>query len=207
MKKLIFVSVILFFTVTTFISAQSNLRFGPTVSLNFATLTGKDVTGNVGSKTGFSIGGFLNYHFAEMFALQPELSFVMKGATATGNGVNSTITGNYIELPVLLKVYVPLAGRSPVKLNGYAGPALAINVAASVETQAGGQTSNTDIKNQTKSVDLGLVFGGGVGFDIGKGVLDLSLRYTLGLTTTDNSGANATVKNGVFAIVAAYAFQ
>jgi hypothetical protein len=56
-------------------------------------------------------------------------------------------------------------------------------------------------------MDFSLVFGGGVGFKLGSGMLDLSLRYTLGLTTIDNSGNNATITTNCFAIVAGYAFS
>ncbi len=207
--RILSVIVILFLSASMLLKAQSNLSFGPTVALNFATFNGKDanVLGNPGSKTGIAIGGLMNYKFANMFALQPELAFTMKGASGSSNGVNYTYTANYLELPVLLKVYVPLGVSGPVKLNGYAGPSLGINLASSVEAQAGGQTGNQDLKNQTKSVDIGLVFGGGVSFAAGTGMMDLSLRYSLGLTTVDNSGSNLSITNGVFAIVAQYAFS
>lgn len=209
MKKLLLLSTILLLSVSPLLWAQSsNLRFGPTVALNFSTFNGKDANqfGNISSKTAFSIGGFMNYRFAEMFALQPELSFTMKGASSTSNNVNYTFTANYFEVPVLVKAYIPLAIQAPVKLTLYGGPAIALNLASSVEAQSGSQTANQDLKDQTKSVDLGLVIGGGVSFGAGSGILDLSLRYTLGLTTTDNSGSNLTITNGVFAIVGAYAF-
>ena len=209
MKKTILILLILLTSTSIIIKAQNTIRFGPTFGLDFATFNGKDANqiGNVGSKTGIEIGGFMNYQFAQMFALQPELYFVMKGGSGTDNGVNLTYTTNYIEIPVLLKVYVPLEVKGAIKLNGYVGPSLGINLASSVEEQANGQTQNQDLKNDTKSIDIGLTFGGGVSFNIGKGLMDLGLRYSLGLTTIDNSGSNLSITNGVFAIVAQYGFD
>lgn len=208
MKKFFLsITIVFLFAATSLVDAQTNLSFGPTVALNFASFNGKDAPSGTSAKTGMAIGGFMNYQFSDMFSLQPELLFSMKGSSGATGGVNYTFTTNYIEVPVLLKLYIPLAGKTPVKPMLYAGPAFAFNVASSVEASANGQTANQDLKNQTKGFDLGLAFGGGVGFKVGTGELAFSLRYTLGLTTTDNSGGNATVTNGVFAIVAGYAFQ
>jgi hypothetical protein len=205
MKKHLLSLTVILLVVASIAQAQ-NLSVGPNIALNIASLGGKDVASGLGSKTGIMIGGFLNIPFDKMFALQPELAFTMKGASGTINGTNVTVTENYIELPVLLKFYIPLAGRTTIKPSLYFGPAIGLNVASNEEDQANGQTNNTDLKNQTKSIEFSLVFGGGVGFKLGTGMLDLSLRYTLGLTTLDKSGNNFTITTGTFAIVAGYAF-
>jgi len=194
---------------TVSVKAQTDLKYGVTAGLNFSTLNGKDAAvlgSNLSSKNGLYIGGFLNYPFSDMFALQPELAFTMKGANNSGGGVTETWSFNYLEIPVLVKYYVPISGSTNIKPDLYAGPAFAFNIAASDEVSQGSQTLTTDIKDQTKGFDLGLAFGGGVGFNVGNSLLDFSLRYTLGLTSTDNSGNNYTITNGVFAIVAGYTF-
>ncbi len=209
MRKIILPIFIVLFAAVSFIQAQSSLKFGPTVGINFATIGGKDANQfatNLSSKTGLYIGGFMNYQFAELFALQPEVAYSMKGATDAENGVNYTITLNYIEIPVLLKFYIPLAGASTVKPNLYAGPAFAFNVASSITATSGGQTQTSDQSSNTKGFDFGLAFGGGVGFYVGTGLLDFSVRYTLGLSSFDNSGNNLTLTNGTLAIIAGYAF-
>ncbi len=202
-----FCFVLMGLTVTA--SAQTDLRFGATVGLNFSTLNGKDASAlgsNLSSKNGLYIGGFVNYPLNEMFAIQPELAFTMKGATRSGGGVNETWTYNYIEIPVLVKYYIPISGSENILPDIYAGPSFAFNIAASNDVTQGNQTLTTDIKDQTKGFDLGLAFGGGVGFKIASSLLDFSLRYTLGLNTIDNSGNNLTITNGVFALVAGYTF-
>jgi len=206
MKKQL-LSILVVLLVLFSVSQAQNLSIGPNIALNIASLNGKDVPSGLGSKTGIMIGGFLNVPFGKMFALQPELAFTMKGGSGTIQGTNVTLTSNYIELPVLLKFYIPLEGKQTIRPSLYAGPAIGLNVAASETDQANGQTDNIDLNSKTKSIEFSLVFGGGVGFRLGTGILDLSLRYTVGLTTLDNSGQNLTVTTGTFAIVAGYAFS
>jgi hypothetical protein len=58
--------------------AQS-LEYGVKAGLNFATFGGEDA-GDWGTRTGFSFGGFLAYPVADIFFIQPELLYTMKGA-------------------------------------------------------------------------------------------------------------------------------
>jgi hypothetical protein len=213
MKRIILQLFVIIFCVTTLISAQSQISAGPTIGINFATFNGNDANqfGNLSSKTGLYIGGFFNIRFTELFALQPEMAFTMKGSDGTiniyGYNYNITYKTNYIEIPVLLKFYIPIQGARTIKPNLYIGPAFAFKVSSNVEVSANGNGQTADISNTTKDFDLGLAFGGGIGFLVGRGVLDFSLRYTLGLTSIDDSGANMEVTNGVIAIIANYAFS
>jgi hypothetical protein len=213
MKKNILLLFIIVLCLTSFISAQSEFTLGPTIGINFTSYNGKDANqlGNLSSKTGLYIGGFFNYHFAEMFALQPELAFTMKGADATmsseGYNFNLTYTDNYIEIPVLLKFYIPIEGARTIKPELFAGPVFGFNVAANYEISSTNFNQTSDASSTTKGFDFGLAFGGGVGFLVGTGVLDFSLRYTYGLSSIDNSGANLSVTNGAFSIIANYGFS
>ena len=207
MKKVLLPIVLFLFIGSTLVSAQSNIKVGPTVGLNFSTIGGKDAQGNLSSKTGLLIGGFMDYQFSDMFALSPAIVYSMKGATEADQGVNYTFTLNYIEVPVFLKLYIPLAGNSTVKPELFAGPSFGFNVASSVEATAGGQSQSADLSNSTKGFDMGLAFGGGVAFPAGTGSLDISIRYSLGLTSWDNSGNNLTLTNNVIQLVAGYGFS
>ncbi len=210
MKKTILPIFLILFAAATLVQAQSELSFGPTIGINFATIGGKDadqLVNNLSSKTGLYIGGFMNYQFSSMFALQPEIAYTMKGATAASQGVNYTFSLNYIEVPVLLKFYIPIQGANNITPTLFAGPAFAFNVASNVEASANGQNQTADLSSQTKGFDFGLAFGGGVGFKVGTGSLDFSVRYTLGMTSFDNSGNNLTLTNGTLAIIAGYGFS
>lgn len=206
MKKFLFILsiAVLFFTVNT--SAQ--IQFGLKAGVNISNLNGSDA-GDLDSRTGFLGGGFVTFDFGGMFSLQPEAFYSMKGAKGTdvldGQSVTATLKLDYIEIPVLIKLNIPLAGASPVRPSIFAGPAFDIKVASKVEVESGGQSASADLEN-VSSTDFGLVFGGALGFDVSGHELGLDVRYTLGFTTIDDSGYDADIKNGVISIAAYFGF-
>ena len=96
MKKIILPFILFFLVSAALVNAQSNLRIGPTIGLNFANIGGKDASSNLSSRTGLYIGGFMTYQFSDLLALQPEIVYSMKGATSAQNGVNNNVILNYI---------------------------------------------------------------------------------------------------------------
>ncbi len=205
MKKLIplFLSILIIgFSLSA--QAQTDIKYGAKVGFNFANVSGNDAPPGAGTRTGLVIGGFMTWNFAPMFGLQPELLYSMKGTSGATQGVSYTFSLNYIEIPALLKFYIPLAPSSPVSANLYAGPDFAFNVASSSETTFNGQTTTTDQSNITKGFDFNIMFGGGIGFNVGPTVLGIELRYSLGTGTVANDGTD--VKNGVFAVLASVTF-
>lgn len=197
--------VILLFAINT--SAQTH--YGLKAGLNISNLNGSDA-GNVDSRTGFLGGAFFAYDFNNMFSIQPEAFYSMKGAKQTESINGQTITGtfklDYIEIPVLLKLNIPLESGSTVRPSIFVGPALDIKVASTVEVEAGGQSASADLEN-INSTDFGLVFGGALGFDVSGHELGFDVRYTLGLTTVFDSSIDADVKNGVISIAAYFGFN
>lgn len=205
MKKIFFAIVLILLAGFIFnVAAQNDLKFGAKVGLNFANESGKDVPPGAGTKTGLIIGGFMTWNFVPMFGLQPEVLYSMKGTSGTIQGVSYTLSLNYIEIPALLKFYIPLAQGSPVGVNIYAGPDFAFNVASSLETTFNGQTQTTDEKDITNGFDFNIMFGGGVNFNVGPTILGVELRYSLATGTNASDGSDS--KNGVFALLASVAF-
>lgn len=186
------------------IQAQTDIKYGAKAGLNFASLSGKDVPPGAGTKTGLVIGGFMTWNFAPMFGLQPEVLYSMKGATGSTQGISYTFTVNYIEIPALLKFYIPLAPGSPIGADIYAGPDFAFNVASSVDQTSNGQSQTTDIKNTTNGFDFNLMFGGGFNFNVGPTLLGVELRYSFATGTAANDGTD--IKNGVLALLASVTF-
>jgi hypothetical protein len=194
-------------------------QFGAKIGLNFANVTGSDADaifqGN-GTRTGLVVGAFMTYDLIPLLSIQPEVLYSQKGTKGSGTeyvDVNGSLykadytytqTFNYIEIPVLLKLNLPLGPEVPVKASVYAGPDFAFNVASNIEATAQAigvsVTSSMDTKSMTNSFDFNLAFGGGVGYDIGPTTLGLELRYTLGTGTIDQS-SQTDFKNGVFAIM------
>jgi hypothetical protein len=195
MKKL-FILLLVFVAFTSLSFAQ--MQIGPKAGLNLSNLSGDDIE-DTDARTGFSGGIYFMYKFSDMFAIQPEAYYTMKGATQketfNGDTYEATISLDYIEVPLLFKLLIPIQG-SAVNPAIFAGPALGINTTAKIKVESQGQSFEEDLE-EVKSTDFGLVFGGGIGFPVGKNELGFDVRYIMGLSTVDDSAESADVKNGV----------
>ena len=175
--------------------AQNSSAFGLKAGINLAT------TNDAYASTiiGFIGGGFYNYKFTDIFSVQPELVFTMKGEKLeeriTGIGVvSSDIRLNYIELPVLAKVNF-LNGKT-FQPNLFAGPYISI------------------LTENSEQTDFGFVFGGGTDIIFSGTIFLIDIRYsfsmkdaaTISTTITDSAGNNIyensrAVKNRVLSIM------
>ncbi len=218
MKRLIitiFAIVVVFTLSSASVSAQG-LTGGFKGGMNIANLHGKDVKEleeemgvDLVSKMGFCAGGFITYNINDMFAIQPELLFTMKGVKAEeevlGETVKVTMKVNYLEIPVLAKLSIPTPGN--VRPSLFVGPSLAIKLSSKLKIEYAGESEEEDIE-ELKSTDFGLVFGGGIDFGLGRGKLTVDARYTLGLTKVHEpeEGEEIDIKNGAISIMVGYFF-
>jgi len=155
-------------------------------------------------KLGLAAGGFLTYSLSDRAALQPELLFVMKGSryesTEFGE-YKESMDFLYLEIPLLVKYRL---ARGPLAVDIFAGPALAFKLSAKVRYEWAGLEEEEDVEDM-KSTDLGLAFGAGTEFQVGRsGRLTLDLRYTLGLASVGQEGDS--VKNGAVLLLVGWAF-
>jgi hypothetical protein len=205
MKKLLFV---LFALALFSISTQAQMQLGVKAGLNLANLSGDDIS-DTDARTGFAGGLFFMYQFNDMFAIQPEAYYSMKGATDKGSfegySYEAELKLDYLEIPLLLKFLIPIKD-SNVRPTVFAGPSFGFNMSAKSKVEAGGQTFEQDIE-YVASTDFGLVFGGGIGFPVGNGELGFDIRYILGLSTIDDSSEKDDVKNGVLNFNLYYGFN
>ena len=204
MKKcLTLLFIVLAFTSISFSQMQLGLKAG----VNFANLIGNDAEGSE-SKTGFDGGLFFMYQFNKMFAIQPEAYFTMKGATDSGTlqgeTIDVTLSLDYIEIPILFKVLIPIE-NSPIRPSLFAGPSIGFNISAKSKLEFMGQSEEGDIED-VNPTDIGLVFGAGLGFPVGQNELGFDFRYILGLTKVDDSADPADFKNSVININAYFGF-
>jgi hypothetical protein len=160
-------------------------------------------------RTGFMVGGYALIDLAGPISLQPELLYVQKGAQVESEfslgGQTQTITStlklSYLEVPVLGKFDVPVTG--PVSPSLFAGPSIGINLAASQESEAGGQSESQDV--DVSGTDFGFTVGAGVGVELGVGTANLDVRYQLGLSNLPTEG-DASVKNRGIGVTAGLTF-
>jgi hypothetical protein len=200
----IFLAVVLLAVGTEATLAQP-FDFGIKGGLNIANIGGEDA-GDFESRTGLSIGGFIAYPLANMFYIQPELLYSMKGAaqkqTFGGVSYTGTLKLDYIEIPVLGKLVIPLQ-KSNMKPMVYAGPSLAFKLSSKLHLE-GGDLDDTDDYEGIKSTDFGFVVGGGVGFPVGANTLAVEIRYDFGLSSIDDTEDNSNIKNNVIMLMVSY---
>ena len=123
MKKLFsycLVAAFLFLLVSPSI-LKADVQFGLRVGGNSAKLTGndlEDIEATVKSKVGFVGGVFLAFNLGKMITIEPEILYTMKGGTVedTTGEYSEKIYGDYLEIPLLIKVKIPLPGIKPVVL-------------------------------------------------------------------------------------------
>jgi hypothetical protein len=175
-------------------SSQAQVGFGVTGGVNFANVGGADVPSSAKSITGFAAGVYADISIPFLFSIQPQVLYSRKGfydeetvsILGTPYTVKATAHLDYIEVPVLIKYTLPVPIVNPAL---FAGPSVGILMSAKVKGEvAGFPSQETDIKSSTTSTDFGLVFGASANIAI----INVSARYTMGLTTLDKEGSSKT---------------
>lgn len=175
------------------LEAQDKVALGVTGSAGLANLTG-DIAGTK-STLSIGAGGLLRFSPSPRFSVQPELQLVLKGAA--DNDSDSKVKLTYLEFPILALYRPPATGT--VSPCFFAGPALGLLLSA--------KEGDDDIKDLVESTDFGLVFGAGIDVKTkGTGIVNLSGRYTLGITDIEKEFDDYAVKNGAFLITVSYLF-
>ncbi len=183
MKKMS-ILVVALFTLITVLPASGQVNFGVIGGLNLASLSfDPDPQGvDLSNRTGIGIGGVLSFGVGETLALQLEPMFLQKGSKATVQGFGETeLKASYIEVPAMLKFAF---GSSDTKPYVMAGPTVGFLLSA--------KQDETDIKDDVKSIDFGLTFGGGVSLPMGNNTVFVEGRYSFGLADiNDDSDPDA----------------
>jgi hypothetical protein len=187
--------------------AQST-EFGFKGGVNIASYGGDDVE-DLDSRTGIIVGGSFAFNLSPMFSIQPELLYAMKGAKDSDASGSFTVKHDYLEVPVLARLRIPMAPGSSLRPSVFAGPALGIELSCDLEGEEGGTTvsaSCSDFGLETKTTDFGLLFGGELGLDRGGMRIGLEARYNLGLTSILDVEGASDIKNRAISIMATIAF-
>ena len=177
--------------------AQGSARVGVKGGLNASSLFyDSQGVSNKNERIGFHVGVFAQAPVGEFFAIQPELLYMPKGASATYDVVGftgkNTFRLNYAELPVLATFKLGQA----VELQ--AGPYVSYLLNSNINTNGSFGTGSSAIdRDNFNKVDYGIA--GGLNIYFGKAFI--GARYEQGLQRIANSGAASTLlgnaKNGV----------
>lgn len=155
--------------------SNTGLKFGynlSSVSFDGSTETGK--------RHGFHIGFYGESFLTEATALQIELLYSQQGYVLKDNSGTFTQKLDYINLPLLLKVY-----PSEI-LFLEAGPQIGLAISHKETFDSNFSLFDTSQKFDPKNFDWGVNFGGG--FKTSSGV-SLSVRYHLGLGSVYDEGS------------------
>ena len=185
-----------------------SVHFGVLAGAAFDKPGGADASDINGTYTGWIVGAFAALQVSPSFAIQPELSYVHKGAKNEDSGGTSSLRLPYLEVPVLFKLGIPAKGTSTVSPHIYAGPAVGFRTGCKIKVASGTSSTTTSCDDaadppQVKRTDFGLTFGGGV--EIGRAMIDV--RYDLGLTRLDAGPENNDVKHRTFYLLAGWSFR
>ncbi len=173
-------------------SASAQMQVGVKGGYVRPTFGGKDATGSESMST-FGGGAFLSAQLSPMFALQPELLYAPRGSQNTETGTTIKLKLNYIQVPVLFKVLIPME-NAPVKPALFAGPYVAFRSGCKAEAAGLSVDCGTEA-DSIKKMDYGATFGGGVEIPFGKVSGLVEARYDLGLTSWDDSSNGGDIKN------------
>jgi hypothetical protein len=155
-----------------------------------------DPAASLKSKSGFTGGIFLALNYGRVVTVQWEAVYSMKGAVYSppGSAVTETLSADYIEVPLLLKLRAPLPVIQPFV---FAGPTVGFKLQENLKTDG----EETDVEAPLlKNNDYGAVFGAGL--NLGPNFM-FDVRYSQGLQKVVSAvaaGLPPGFKNGVWSM-------
>jgi len=192
---------------TTEVMAQNRVRAGLKGGFNASSLYFENANANDRKERyGFHGGVYAQIPAGAFFAIQPELLYSAKGASANYNVVGfqgrNTFRLNYAELPVLATF--KLGNAVELQAGPYAAYLLNSNVSSNGDLLNGTANLNRDAFNK---FDYGVA--GGLNLFLGKALI--GLRYGQGLQKIANTTASRAVlgnaRNGVGMVSVGFSFQ
>ncbi|MFK8102711.1 MAG: porin family protein [Saprospiraceae bacterium] len=185
-------TIITFFAASTITQAQ--LSVGARIGINLSDQLSKSKGGenfDYEGLAGLSIAIPLEIGLTERFSVQPELTFIQKGAglsfTLLGVEVTNNSVYNYLALPLLVKY--KFINSDAFKMYAVVGPGFGYALGGNTGTS----TTKTkidfdaDTYKDFERFETNLNFGLGFGFTTESGDIVLDLRYRYGLSDLDKS--------------------
>ena len=202
-------------TIAVSLASAQKISGGFKAGINLASWHGDDVEdmtgGDLKRKLGFCGGGFIGFGFGNVVVLQPEVLYSQKGARQRVEFLDEVVKVwykvNYLEIPVCVKLMIPVRGK--VKPNLSLGPYFGLMITdPRGKIEVNGLTMEEDLEG-VKDIDFGVALGGGVDIGLGKGAIVVDVRYTLGLTTIIEEELfeeHVDLKNNAFSFLLGYSF-
>lgn len=175
-------------TIITIGSLQAQFRYGVHAGLNLVTQAENGTLwNNCDVYHGYNIGGILEYKTKSIFSVQTELNYQKKGSKTESYSGSQNITYknelNYLTVPLLgrLTLKDPALDKE-CNVTFLAGPYISFLTSTHARMNSGSEDQPVSISNNTKDLDAGVVFGGGVIYNLsGNKALTAELRYEMGM--------------------------
>ena len=181
------------------VSASALFKLGVQGGLNLSSVSSDTAISGLANRNGLMAGAFLELDTGSFFSIQPELNYIQKGYTYLSGTTTTVAKVDFIEIPVFLRLNLPIPIISPYL---FAGPAFGFRTKAESDLGSG---TPTDISTTVEKNDISAAIGGGVDMSIAPLIsLFANGRYSIGLKDIDTSATVAKTKG--FQILAGLAF-
>jgi len=176
--------------------APAQNRAGLSLGATASNLYGDDIVARGDTEWGFYGGAFGETQVADFLALHLGVNYTQKGGQGlVGTGLLESeqvkLDLNYIELPLLAEIMLPLGGMWD--LMAYGGIAAGFNVTCKAAVGGGDSESCKDTAVGGAKTEWGLPAGGGLFYTLGNGeMVVFEARYTWGL---NDAISDASIRN------------
>lgn len=191
MKKIVLLVVCVAMSAGAF---AQDWNWGVKGGLNLSSLSNSG--DNSKMKASIFVGAFGEYKFNDIFGIQPEIQYSRQGNFYKEDGEKVWYRMNYINVPVLAKIYVL------DKLSVDLGPQVGFLLNSKAKAKVDGTTVKSDIDG-LRSVDFTIAMG--LTYNL-MSRIDVSARYNLGLTDVIKGNEGDKVRNGALQIGVGYRF-
>ena len=189
------VIIVLAIAIQPIFAQDDAMQFGVKAGLNLANISFDPEPEGVSfdAATKFGLGGIMLYPLSEVLDLQVEAMYLFKGSKAEidffGDVIVVEFNFTYLSVPVMGRYNLGSGDTSPYIV---VGPEFGFLLSAKSKVD----DEEEDIKDTTKSIDLGLNIGAGVSMDMGTMPVFAEVRYSLGLSDIkdDPDDPDTTVK-------------
>ena len=188
--------------------AMAQIGVGPIGGVSFSNISGSEkddfLPGRSGS-TGFLIGAMFDFPLG-VVSIRPEAFYVQKGAKFSDDTFAAEFSLDYIEIPVLLVVGIPVGS---IKVEFFGGPQVAFQTKCDGTGAATGDPVETlpcddpSIGIENATTDYGVIVGGGVA--VGSFLAQVALDYSL--TTLDADPDPWDIRNQAIYVLVGWMFR
>ncbi|MEM6631664.1 MAG: porin family protein [Bacteroidota bacterium] len=179
---------------------SGNLALGLRAGLNFHSITGSDVQGDVG----LVIGGWGNYRVAKLIGLQGEFLYIQQGASRRADvlGIDFTTEFNldYVAIPLMISIH-PLEF---LNLHGGIQPSIRVGKSTTVSCALCNSSTEDDVEDIGGFFDAMFIFGATINLPFGNGSWSISGDVRRGLINIAEESSGFTAKNTGFAFTVGY---